>query len=203
MPKVTEEHLEAKRQQILHSAIACFARDGFHKTTMSDIAQMAGVSDGLAYRYFSGKDEIIREAIRMATGTQGVSDIESMDDDDVAAMITLLFQSSFRRFDIPERRTTVGLRLRSWAEAIESDDVRERVVARWHDYGLIGEQVWADAREQGSMPSDLNVEGLGRVMMAIHDGLDLQWALDPTLDLDACHEAVMQVIAALLGAAQG
>ena len=46
MPKVTEAHLEARRQQVLDPAFACFARQGFHQTTMDDICREAGLSAG-------------------------------------------------------------------------------------------------------------------------------------------------------------
>ena len=42
MPKVTEEHVAARRRQILSAALSCFAREGFHRTTMQDIFREAG-----------------------------------------------------------------------------------------------------------------------------------------------------------------
>jgi TetR/AcrR family transcriptional regulator, transcriptional repressor of aconitase len=62
VPKVSEEHLDARRRQIVDAAIVCFARDGFHRATMQDICREARLSPGAIYRYFSGKDEIV-EAI--------------------------------------------------------------------------------------------------------------------------------------------
>ncbi|MCD0448892.1 TetR/AcrR family transcriptional regulator [Actinocorallia sp. API 0066] len=60
MPKVSEEHLEARRAQILDAAARCFARQGFHGTSMQDIFQEAGLSAGAVYRYFPGKAEIVK-----------------------------------------------------------------------------------------------------------------------------------------------
>jgi AcrR family transcriptional regulator len=63
MPKVTEEHVEARRRQILSAALRCFARDGFHRTTMQDIFREADLSPGAVYSYFNGKDELIAAII--------------------------------------------------------------------------------------------------------------------------------------------
>src|SRR5919112_312688 len=59
MPKVTEEHVEARRRQIVSAALRCFAREGFHRTTMQDIFREADLSPGAVYSYFKGKDELI------------------------------------------------------------------------------------------------------------------------------------------------
>jgi AcrR family transcriptional regulator len=59
MPKVTEEHVEARRRQILSAALRCFAREGFHRTTMQDIFREAELSPGAVYSYFTSKDELI------------------------------------------------------------------------------------------------------------------------------------------------
>ena len=50
-----------KRRQILDAAVRVFARQGFHSTRVSDIADEAGVAYGLVYHYFSSKDEVLNE----------------------------------------------------------------------------------------------------------------------------------------------
>jgi TetR/AcrR family transcriptional regulator, fatty acid metabolism regulator protein len=50
-----------KRRQILDAAIRVFARQGFHATRVSDIADEAGVAYGLVYHYFKSKDEVLNE----------------------------------------------------------------------------------------------------------------------------------------------
>jgi TetR/AcrR family fatty acid metabolism transcriptional regulator len=50
-----------KRRQILDAAIRVFARQGFHSTRVSDIADEAGVAYGLVYHYFPSKDEVLNE----------------------------------------------------------------------------------------------------------------------------------------------
>jgi len=43
----------------LGAAMTCFARSGFHLTTMQDISAEAQISVGLIYRYFESKDAVI------------------------------------------------------------------------------------------------------------------------------------------------
>jgi TetR/AcrR family fatty acid metabolism transcriptional regulator len=50
-----------KRRLILDAAIRVFARQGFHSTRVSDIADEAGVAYGLVYHYFKSKDEVLNE----------------------------------------------------------------------------------------------------------------------------------------------
>lgn len=57
-----------KRQQILEAALTVFARDGFHKAKVEDIALVAGVGKGTVYHYFSGKHELFQAMLEMSLG---------------------------------------------------------------------------------------------------------------------------------------
>jgi TetR/AcrR family transcriptional repressor of uid operon len=48
-----------RRSQILDAALVCFAKRGFHQTSMHDISAEAGISVGLIYRYFENKEAVI------------------------------------------------------------------------------------------------------------------------------------------------
>ena len=48
-----------KRRVILDAAIRVFAREGFHRCRVSDIANEANVAYGLVYHYFRSKDEVL------------------------------------------------------------------------------------------------------------------------------------------------
>ncbi len=48
-----------KRRMILDAAVRVFARQGFHGTRVSDIADEAGVAYGLVYHYFKSKDQVL------------------------------------------------------------------------------------------------------------------------------------------------
>src|SRR5260370_25955431 len=58
MPKVAEETRAAGRNQIIAAALTCFARAGYHVTTMADVAAQAGVSKGTPYLYFDSKEAL-------------------------------------------------------------------------------------------------------------------------------------------------
>src|SRR5690349_19443486 len=60
VPKVSVEHEQMRRQQILDAALACFSRRGYHATSMEDIVREAGLSVGAIYTYFPSKEELFK-----------------------------------------------------------------------------------------------------------------------------------------------
>jgi TetR/AcrR family fatty acid metabolism transcriptional regulator len=50
-----------KRRAILDAAVRVFARQGYHATRVSDIADEAGVAYGLVYHYFRSKEAVMNE----------------------------------------------------------------------------------------------------------------------------------------------
>src|SRR5512132_4414959 len=48
-----------KRRLILDAGVRVFARRGFHHCRVSDVADEAGVADGLVSHYFDSKEEIL------------------------------------------------------------------------------------------------------------------------------------------------
>jgi AcrR family transcriptional regulator len=70
------EKTEPKSGQILDAALPVFARYGFHKTTMVDIARAAGISRASLYLVFNSKEELFRAGSARAH-EQTMSDVES------------------------------------------------------------------------------------------------------------------------------
>lgn len=192
MPKVSDAHLAARRRQILDAAAACFARDGFHRTSMQDIVRESGISAGLVYRYFTGKDDIIaaivtewheqREALLGGTRASPGGNL-------TAAYLDLL-----RSVGRPESRADLRLGVQVWAEAVRNPRIREVV----RD-GTDGPRLHA-ARAIGPVldGSGIDPDALARVLVAIYQGLALQSACDETLDNDAFVRAVQAIIDAVL-----
>ncbi|MEM6563195.1 MAG: TetR/AcrR family transcriptional regulator [Pseudomonadota bacterium] len=68
--------MSEKTQDILEAASRMFMRYGFTKTTMSDIADEAGVARQTVYNAFPGKDEILRGVVR-TTGQATLTGVQS------------------------------------------------------------------------------------------------------------------------------
>lgn len=81
MTRVTEAHVEARRDDILNAALDLFGQQGVEDTTMAEIAAAAGLSAGAIYRYFPGKEELFEacyeraqdEARRIVSGARSES----------------------------------------------------------------------------------------------------------------------------------
>ena len=71
MPKVSEDHLAARRRQILDGARHCFAEYGYDKATVRRLEQAIGMSRGAIFHHFRDKDALFfalahQDAERMA-----------------------------------------------------------------------------------------------------------------------------------------
>src|SRR3954469_9287303 len=56
---IQDQLIEARRNQILDAATTVFAEKGFHRTTIRDIARVAGIADGTIYNYFENKTALL------------------------------------------------------------------------------------------------------------------------------------------------
>jgi TetR/AcrR family transcriptional regulator, transcriptional repressor of aconitase len=131
MPKVTEEHLEARRRQILAAALACFAREGFHRTTMQDIFREAELSPGAVYSYFKGKDEIVdaitSEAMRFsAEGARALAAAAAAGSGPTLGEAFEGLVHGFEQMDVGTYETRTRMAPQLWVEAQRNPVVRER-----------------------------------------------------------------------------
>jgi TetR/AcrR family transcriptional regulator, repressor for uid operon len=90
--RIADPHLQARRrQEVLDAAIQCFTENGFHQTSMKNIAEASGLSMGLLYRYFANKEAIIVSAAQKDrdASLQAIHGVKP-DGDSVRAWATLL-----------------------------------------------------------------------------------------------------------------
>lgn len=57
-----------RRHQLLATALATFAREGYHEASMNDIADAAGVTKPVLYQHFGSKRELFLEVLRDVGG---------------------------------------------------------------------------------------------------------------------------------------
>jgi AcrR family transcriptional regulator len=136
MPKVSEEHLAARRRQILDAALICFSRSGFHQTSMQQIFEESELSPGAVYRYFKGKEEIVR-AIAEETLRGFGATLEAGPRGRPAELLERMFDT-IDRVELRDQRLRLALQV--WGEAMVNpglaafvreaiDGLRERIAA--------------------------------------------------------------------------
>src|SRR3979490_2171620 len=73
----------ARQTHVLEVALAVFARHGFRKTSIEDIAKAAGISRQGIYLHFKNKDEIFSAAIQRSLDDRLQAANEILDNDHV------------------------------------------------------------------------------------------------------------------------
>jgi TetR/AcrR family fatty acid metabolism transcriptional regulator len=87
-----------KRNLILESAIRVFARTGYHRSRVSDIAREAGIAYGLVYHYFKNKEEILNTIFEerwsgFLEAVEGVADSSTSTEDKLVSIAALVLNA--------------------------------------------------------------------------------------------------------------
>jgi len=84
---------EEREQQIIESAIVVFARETYHGATTKAIAEEAGITEALIYRYFGSKRALFNKAIHQSTGflLEGLEFVLTKNKDNPFRAITYCF----------------------------------------------------------------------------------------------------------------
>lgn len=61
--KQFEDIRRERKKEILEAALHLFAGEGYHTASVSKIARKAGVSKGLMYNYFTGKEDVLKTLV--------------------------------------------------------------------------------------------------------------------------------------------
>ena len=191
MPRVDDGYLASRRRQIMDAAVACFARDGFHRTTMADIVTETGLSAGAIYRYFPAKEDIVaaiaaehhaREAA-VLTGAKAATDPGDLLRDLARVSLGRLADPAEQRW----RRVTIQL----WGEALRDERVLRIVRSGLDEPIAIIAGLLRRGQRDGSVPAGIDPDSAARVCAAIFQGLVLQQAWDPGLDINGYIDAVI------------
>ncbi|MFD8247194.1 TetR/AcrR family transcriptional regulator [Nocardia sp. NPDC059691] len=182
MPRVSEEHLERRRQQIMDAARRCFARKGFYETSMQDVFTESGLSAGAVYRYFKSKDELITALATETTVALRIAMDEAIRRDPLptpAELITMIAEEVVRRSgpDGPVR-----LAPQAWALALVHPGaavmVRETMLAMRALWVTYAERM----RDKGWLPADADVDAVAKAIIGLLPGFILQHLILGDLD---------------------
>ncbi len=195
MSRVTEAHVEARRQQIVDAAWACFARKGYHETTMQDIADEAGLSAGAIYRYFSGKEAVLK-AINdrsQEMGREVVAAARARADEPLGAL-EVIGQTMLPFFNDPMFETISRVNVEIWSEVIRSEELKEgfrKELTFWR--AAVG-RLLREAQERGQLKPDLDPDALTTVLMCTWEGMRHY----RTVDKGFGPEAIVELFRSLL-----
>ncbi|HWM04997.1 MAG TPA: helix-turn-helix domain-containing protein [Actinophytocola sp.] len=179
MPRVSQDHLEARRHQILDGARVCFARYGYEGATVRRLEEATGLSRGAIFHHFRDKESLFLalaedDAHRMADVVAREGLVQVMRDllstQDGADWLGSRLELSRRLRTDPEFRAR-------WAERSEQLTIatRQRLMRQ---------------REAGNLRDDIDVKVLTSYLELVLEGLVSHLAmglpaddLEPVLDL--------------------
>ncbi|MCE7078947.1 TetR/AcrR family transcriptional regulator [Streptomyces sp. ST2-7A] len=184
MARVSREHLDARRRQILDGATACFARRGFHGTSMQHILAETGLSAGAVYRYFRGKDEMIAAILAEVVGTVGAAFAEVAQEEhppEPGEVVAGVFLRT--RHLLASRGIPLTLVVEAWSEAARTPLLRDMLTERVTEVIGAWERIIDRYRAAGRLPADVRSDRVARAMIGCAHGLLLQGALlGPPID---------------------
>jgi TetR/AcrR family transcriptional regulator, transcriptional repressor of aconitase len=198
MPRVAESYLQSRRRQIMDAAIRCFAREGFHRTTMQEIVRETGLSAGAIYRYFRSKEDIVAAIAAEHHSAEAAAFAEVGTIDDVGAALRHLVSVSLGRLADPQEQQWRRVTVQVWGEALRDERVMGIVRGGLDEPVAILAAMMRRGQRDGTLPAELDPDGAARVCASIFQGLVLQQAWDPKLDVEGYIAAVLTLIGALV-----
>jgi AcrR family transcriptional regulator len=192
MPKVSEAHLEARRNHILEAAARCFSRQGFGGTTIQAICAEAELSTGAVYRYFKSKDEIITAIAEMGRSST-TTILREAHRPAAPHSLTKMTNAAIDFVHSAEADLSNRLSLLLWGEALHTPRIRELLVDALINLTLPFAAEVERGQERHEITKGLDPASAGRVLAALGIGFTLLAAIDPQPQ-----DASKQVISALL-----
>ena len=194
MPRLKPDAQRQRREHILEAAEHCFAKTGFHRTTMQDICKEAAVSPGALYLYFDSKEALIagiaeRNRTEFQSRFQGLAEAPDL--------LKALEQMADQYFvDEPAHKRLMCIEI--GLEATRNPQVGEIYRAVDSFVHSSFEALFQRLKDEGRIAPRLDIPTLANVFATIGDGLFWRRATDPGFDSKSVLPAVLQVIESLL-----
>ena len=194
MPKVTEEYLDIRRQQIIDAAYRCFAHKGFHQTTMREIYAEAGLSPGAIYHYFESKDDII-EASFIFDHQRSLPVLErAIDDPDPLVAIDQLIDFFYAGLESAAALGANRVNIQGWGEALINPRLLSPLRASLFDFREQLSQLVRRGQDAEKIDPDIDPGAAGEIILSTYLGLYLQKAIIPDLDVERYKAVVMALL---------
>lgn len=198
MPRLRESTRDDRRNQILDAARACVDRHGLEAISMEMIIAASGLSVGTVYRYFSGKDDIIRAAV--LGGTTGLvqalepvlAQMDPPPPGEFTGQVLRAIVAYGRRgpFDLNRvalhgwSHSRTDARLRADVESIQRGgrDQLAQICRRWQAAGILG--------------ADVDPAAMAQLLLSVILGFIAQRSLAGDADIEAHAAAVTALLRA-------
>ena len=183
MPRVSEQHLEQRRRQIIDAARRCFIRKGFHQTSMQDIFREAGLSAGAVYRYFRSKNDIIR-VIATEHQSRITHELETvLSADPLPPLHEIVGRFAEHIQEALAEDGILRVAPQGWAEATYNPELGEVVGDLIADTRSWWAKIATRMRDAGRLPADADPQAVGATLVCLVPGFVLQRLV--TGDVDA------------------
>jgi AcrR family transcriptional regulator len=127
VPPVSQRYRDSRRRQILHAARECFARGGFHGTSMQDVFAESGLSAGAVYGYFASKNDLAGAIIEEVLSEIAVA-LDTVTNPEPPPPLCEVLSQVFQVLDRPPNgRQLASLAVQVWAEAGRSPELSARL----------------------------------------------------------------------------
>lgn len=190
MPKISDAHRDARREQVAAAALARFAEKGFQRTSMADIIEASGLSAGAIYLHFESKQQIVLAVARRVLSRR-LGDLQSVGDEtpiDPVAMLELILDGMVD--DLLDARLVPQV----WGEATTDPELAALVTDIFATVrGALTHYLTAWAGRRGVADPGAWAASAIPVMLALAQGFILQRALLPGFDADDYFAAVRAV----------
>ena len=160
-----EEIRQESMKKITDAAFELIAKQGYESTSIAQIAKKAGVSKGLLYNYYSGKEDMLEKMI-LSASDEGEKMIQEKMSDDPAKTLEGIFRFFFSYLKLEQDRW------RMMAELVFKIDKFKFV----HD--LATEKIKAYLSLLENLLERIGVEnpkGEAKILAALFDGIGLQY----------------------------
>ncbi|MDQ0688801.1 AcrR family transcriptional regulator [Streptomyces achromogenes] len=183
---------QQRRQEILQIAMDTFAARGYNNASLQEIADRAGVTQAGVLHYFRSKPQLLTSVLALRDET----DIEQLGPERPRGLAFLHHLVDTVRRNT-EREGIVRLYAVLSAESVtEGHPAQNYFRDRYTGLRTFVTDALAEACELGETRPDLNLEDAANAIIAVMDGLQIQWLLAPdSVDMAA---STNRVITALL-----